>query len=363
MVKLTRYNLAIALVIALGGFTYGFGFGVFITSIGQPAFFNYFDLDPSSSHTASILGAVNALFSFGAFLGALIQGYTSDWLRSQEGYGFVRRRLPPPHRRGFLAGSTTMSFAIGYLVMLVGVVQGCLDLVGCYFAKNPTIQWRMPLALACVGPVVLLIGLLFVPESPRYYAWIGQKDKAWEVIQKIHHDATDLEDTAAHAELIQILRQVEHDKEAKTGFRVMFTTPSLRRRCFIAMYLHTIYWSFGNYQLHRPDYGKPRSHGVMPLILYVVFSSCANLAVLLAISIVDKVGRRKMLLVGFTGCAICLLIEALLQRSYFGTGNKSGLVACLFFIYLYEVVYQRVDATSFVYCAVNLLNHDPCQRA
>ncbi|KAK5202740.1 hypothetical protein LTR41_011515 [Exophiala xenobiotica] len=294
MVKLTRYNLAIALVIALGGFTYGFGFGVFITSIGQPAFFNYFDLDPSSSHTASILGAVNALFSFGAFLGALIQGYTSDWLRSQEGYGFVRRRLP---------------------------------------------------------------------QSPRYYAWIGQKDKAWEVIQKIHHDATDLEDTAAHAELIQILRQVEHDKEAKTGFRVMFTTPSLRRRCFIAMYLHTIYWSFGNYQLHRPDYGKPRSHGVMPLILYVVFSSCANLAVLLAISIVDKVGRRKMLLVGFTGCAICLLIEALLQRSYFGTGNKSGLVACLFFIYLYEVVYQRVDATSFVYCAVNLLNHDPCQRA
>jgi hypothetical protein len=45
MANLTSYNVAICLVVALGGFTYGFGFAGFTTSIGQPAFFAYFKLD------------------------------------------------------------------------------------------------------------------------------------------------------------------------------------------------------------------------------------------------------------------------------------------------------------------------------
>jgi hypothetical protein len=45
MVRTTNYNIAVALAVALGGFTYGFGFAVFTTSIGQPGFYKYFDLD------------------------------------------------------------------------------------------------------------------------------------------------------------------------------------------------------------------------------------------------------------------------------------------------------------------------------
>lgn len=45
MVKLTKYNIAICLVVAWGGFSYGFGFAIFVTSIGQPGFYQYFNLD------------------------------------------------------------------------------------------------------------------------------------------------------------------------------------------------------------------------------------------------------------------------------------------------------------------------------
>lgn len=45
MASLTSYNVAVCLVVALGGFTYGFGFAGFTTSIGQPGFFAYFKLD------------------------------------------------------------------------------------------------------------------------------------------------------------------------------------------------------------------------------------------------------------------------------------------------------------------------------
>lgn len=100
MVNLTRYNISIVLLVCLGSYTYGFSFAVFGTSIGEPGFYVYFALDreypfylsrkclyssnrylaAKSSHTASILGAIAALFCAGAAIGTVIQGYTGDWL-------------------------------------------------------------------------------------------------------------------------------------------------------------------------------------------------------------------------------------------------------------------------------------------
>lgn len=97
MTKLTGVNIFIVLFASLGGFTYGFGFGVFVSSIGQPGFYEYFKLESKfnytsavhiqlieriegTQHTASILGAVNSLFAAGAAFGAISQGWTSDYL-------------------------------------------------------------------------------------------------------------------------------------------------------------------------------------------------------------------------------------------------------------------------------------------
>lgn len=44
----------------------------------QPGFYTYFALDPLSSYANSILGAVNALFFFGACVGALGAGPVAD---------------------------------------------------------------------------------------------------------------------------------------------------------------------------------------------------------------------------------------------------------------------------------------------
>lgn len=49
MAKLSWYNVTIALVIGLGGFSYGFGSAVFVTSLGQPGFYIYYGLDPTSA--------------------------------------------------------------------------------------------------------------------------------------------------------------------------------------------------------------------------------------------------------------------------------------------------------------------------
>jgi hypothetical protein len=45
MVKLTGYNIAIVAFVCLGGFTYGYAFAAFATSIGQPGFYLDMKLD------------------------------------------------------------------------------------------------------------------------------------------------------------------------------------------------------------------------------------------------------------------------------------------------------------------------------
>lgn len=76
----------------------------------------------------------------------------------------------------------------------------------------------MPLCLCPISPLLLLIGIWFIPESPRWLIWDGQNDKAWQILQRIHHDPTDAQDLAAHAEFIQVKKQVVFDKEIKTGW-------------------------------------------------------------------------------------------------------------------------------------------------
>ena len=243
----------------------------------------------------SILGAVNALFSAGLAIGSIVQGWATDWLgrkkalavagifsligaalvagsvtismlivvRLLQGFGLgmlicliplYTTEVAPPHRRGLLSGMTTMSFATGYFVYvtpwpprkavvcqsdetLTSFLSNSWISFGTAYATNLTLAWRLPLALACVGPLLLLIGLPFIPETPRYLSWLGKDDEAWAVIQKIHHDSQDPTDAVARVEFIQITRQVAHDKQRKPGYLQMLTQPSLRRRSLLVMFL------------------------------------------------------------------------------------------------------------------------------
>ncbi|KAJ9610506.1 hypothetical protein H2200_005283 [Cladophialophora chaetospira] len=388
MIKLSWYNVAIALVIGLGGFSYGFGSAVFVTSLGQPGFYMYYKLDPSSEYTATVLGAVNAVYFTGAALGSIGQCYLADWLGRKKalaiagvmgtigsalvagsvkvgmliavrvlqgaGLGMLLTLVPlylsevaPPHRRGFLTGLTVLSFGTGY------VISGWIA-IGCYHASNLTVAWRTPLALACIPPIALLIGLSFVPETPRFLVWKGRLEEAWTVTQKLHHDPADPHDESAHAEFTQIVRQVEFDKEMNVTFYQMFKKPSWRKRSLSAMFLTFAAQCTGIYGItnYLPViFQSLGMTGDAPLLLYAGHSTLGTVAVLVSIIIVDKVGRRTLIVWGFLALAMVLLAEALLQWKYIGTDDKAGNAACILFMFIYIVVFQCVDAPAFAWTA------------
>lgn len=208
----------------------------------------------TSAYTAHILGAVQALFAFGAACGAITQGWLADWLgrkkslaiaavislvgavwtagspyvamlvtvRILHGFGesvCERGRLalaqminyfrnswfpscsvdagslmPVVYRPGHdhLSGQHLLNRSVsstlsrrhvrhdchGFWSWLRCVGFPCLThanhmltrRISCawvsfasYYASSMTVQWRLPLALSCIGPLGLLIGLPFVP--------------------------------------------------------------------------------------------------------------------------------------------------------------------------------------------------------
>ena len=187
MAKLSNYNLAICLLVATGGFSYGFGAGSFPASTGQPGFYIYYDLDPSSlcrfihvawnpryylrlradsvgnrhrsypqRHQCSLflrrcsrsnrsmlrsrLAGTQESPSIAGVLaligGALVAGSVIIpmlivvRILQGGGVGMLLALVPlyltevsPPQRRGFLTGLSTLSFGLGYVVYVLTTVQ------------------------------------------------------------------------------------------------------------------------------------------------------------------------------------------------------------------------------------------------
>ncbi|TVY33848.1 MFS glucose transporter, partial [Lachnellula occidentalis] len=384
---LTSFNIAIVAFVALGSYTYAYAYAIFATTIGQAGFYTSFGLDPTSEYTASVIGAMSALFALGAGIGAILQGWTGDYLgrkksfimglivsliggalvagsvnvpmfivfRFVQGIGLGQcfamsplyiSEVAPPRRRGLLTGLTASGLVSGYVTSAwVGYAA--------YFAKNVSVQWRLPLAISCLAPLVLLCGIYWMPESPRFLALVNRNEEAWAIIKKIHHDPTDVDDVAAHAEYTQICKQVELDKETEGGYIAMFSKPSWRKRSLLAVFIMFATQSTGCLGITTFQviiYSSLGLKGPMPLLMYGVYVTVAAFFNFCGAASVDKIGRRRQLLIGYPLISVVLLINAILQKTYVGTTSTGGNAACVLFIFLFISVYSFfIDPPQFVF--------------
>lgn len=137
-----------------------------------------------------------------------------------------------------------------------------------------------------------------MPESPRYLSLVNRNEEAWAIIKKIHHDPQDINDAAAHAEYIQIIKQVELDKQTEGGYIAMFTKPSWRKRSLLAIFLMFATQSTGCLGITTFAVIIYSSLGLtepMPLLMYAVYVSMAALFNYSGAACVDKIGRRRQL--------------------------------------------------------------------
>ncbi|KEF54229.1 uncharacterized protein A1O9_09395 [Exophiala aquamarina CBS 119918] len=249
--------------------------------------------------------------------------------------------------RGRVVGTTGIMIGVGYAVASwIGF--------GFYFVDASNTQWRIPMAIQFIPPLLLAVAVWWLPESPR---WLLLKDRLGEahLMFKMAHSAShELEVDAAVNQEFQLLRsQILQEKRNAVGFKDLFLDPTLRKRTLLDFLTLFGGQAAGTQVIN--NYGPSLCAGLgynttntflmqCGWITTVIFGNIINTVLL------DKFGRKQLLIVGFLGCVALLIGECVSVSQYQSTQSHSAAVAAVFFLYLVVAVYSStLDATVYVY--------------
>lgn len=134
--------------------------------------------------------------------------------------------IAPPHKRGMISGLHAQFVGIGF---------ACANWVGfgCSYASGQ-FQWRFPLAFQCLPAIIVLVGIFWLPYSPRWLLEQERDDEAYAVIKRLHGNSGD--EPFFRAEFTQMRDQLRFERSQQAaGWRDCFTTPSNRKRILLAV--------------------------------------------------------------------------------------------------------------------------------
>ncbi|CAK4580785.1 unnamed protein product [Aphanomyces euteiches] len=204
--------------------------------------------------------------------------------------------MAPKELRGMLSGFMSMSVTTGTLTA---------GLIG-YGLQDWANGWRTTVSVATIFPVVLMLGIFTLPESPRWlYQYKGRQ--------------------AAEASLARLRRTDDVGDELKTigdvidqvgteeaSWKDVFD-PSVRRRVLIAMALQALQQMTGVTIIFA--YGAQIFNDVLGngIIALLIFQATGFLTTIPTMYWVDKVGRRKLLLYGGFGMILSHLMTGILS--------------------------------------------------
>jgi major inositol transporter-like SP family MFS transporter len=222
--------------------------------------------------------------------------------------------MAPADRRGRMVTINELMIVTGQ--MLAFVINAVLDQV----IEDANV-WRWMLAVAAIPAVALLIGMNFLPDSPRWYAVRGRLDDTRRVLDLSRSPAEAAEEYNIIAEHAK--RDVAEDKGAALADLRAF--PWMRRILWIGCGLATVQQATG---INTVNYYAPtilESSGIgasAALILTITVGVTSVLGTLLGIYLLGIYGRRPLILIGFIGVTAAHAVLAasfLLPESGFRT--------------------------------------------
>ena len=333
-VRLNRTVIAASITAALGGLLFGFDTAV-ISGVTK-ALYAQFDL-PAASFAAAFTVAV-ALW--GTLLGAAIGGLLGDrfgrryslrilavlFIVSAAGcaiawdwYSFVIFRfvagiaigassvvgpmyiaeIAPAYWRGRMVALFQLNIVFGIVVAYFSnYVIGTMN-----FAE---LEWRWKLGVSAVPAVLFLLMLFRIPRSPR---WLMKKGKHEEARQVLFQVAG----ASAPYEYKAIEESLESDRAAGAQrlFSRRFRIPVMLA---IALALFNQFSGINPILYYLNDIFASAGFNKVSSDLQAVAVGATNmLFTIVAILVIDKVGRKKLLLLGSVGTFVCLSTMSIMK--------------------------------------------------
>ncbi|RIM75106.1 sugar porter family MFS transporter [Staphylococcus arlettae] len=341
--KITKYLILI--LGALGGLLYGYDNGVISGAL------LFIDNDiPLNSFTE---GLVVSSMLIGAIIGSGASGPLADKLG--------RRRLVLFIAIIYIIGSITLFIAPNITILVIGrliiglAVGGSMATVPVYLSEMAPTElrgslgtlnqlmitigilsayivnyafadiegWRWMLGLAVVPSIILLIGIVFMPESPR---WLleHRSEQAARDVMKITFDNNEEINTE-----IKEMREISAISESTWAvIKSPWLRPTLIIGCIFALFQQIV--GINAIIFYAPTIFSKAGLGEATSILGTVGIGTINVLVtIIAVFIVDKVDRKKLLVTGNIGMVTSLIIMAVLIWTIGITSSSWIIIICL----------------------------------
>jgi MFS transporter, SP family, arabinose:H+ symporter len=200
--------------------------------------------------------------------------------------------IAPASWRGRLVGFFQFNVVLG--ILLAYLSNYLIGLAGLGLA-----EWRLELGIAALPAFLFFLMLFGIPRSPRWLAEVGRVDEARQVLQLIGEEnyeqrLREIVDSIAHAKLAG--REALFQKRYALPIFLAISIGAFNQLSGINAILYYLNDIFA-----RAGFGKVSGS------LQAVAVGATNLVfTMLAMSVIDKVGRKTLLLIGSFGTAACL---------------------------------------------------------
>lgn len=219
--------------------------------------------------------------------------------------------MAPTEQRGSLS-------SLNQLMITIGILSSYLI----NYAFTPIEGWRWMLGLAIVPSVILLIGVAFMPESPR---WLleHRSEKAARDVMKLTFKDSEIDKEIAD------MKEINSISESTWN---VLKSPWLRPTLIIGSIFALLQQIIGINAIiyYAPTIFNKAGLGNATSILGTVGIGTVNVLItIVAIMIIDKIDRKRLLVIGNIGMVASLLIMAVLIWTIGIQSSAWIIVACL----------------------------------
>jgi MFS family permease len=316
------YVWLLTIFAAFGGFMFGYDTGVINGVKDTAGFRETFNVSQRSSGNgtctedvkeSTLLGLIVSTFSLGCLVGALAAGggavQTASvyvWMmfvgRIVAGIGvgilsmvvpIYNAELAPSGHRGRLVSLNQLAITAGIMVSFLA------DLLAAKFEEG----WRVALGVQCVFGIVLTVGMLFLPETPRWLSKKRKNERALNTLAKIRRATTN--DVLSELAEIKASLKDSSTTNASQTFKLLLNWNTIQR-LLIGVFLQLFQQFTGMNVIMYYSTSIFCKIGVASYISTSVVGALNFFTTILSIVLVDKVGRKALLLVGGAGMLVSM---------------------------------------------------------